>query len=307
MVDQTNSGGAKTVLVENNYFMDNRAPVGGAFGVLSNPVLFQNNVFTGNQAGSTGGALHVSNSVNLPVDHVAVIINNSFYDNNANQDGGAIFSSNNTMPLIFNSIFWCDSANTGQEIFTTTIDTVEIAYSNINPDYVNGNLYDGGGNINEDPLFEDLEWLTISENSPCVNTGTEEYICHCGNLNECPHYDIIGTYRPHAGYVDMGAYEVDFGTGIKPHAFQPAKDWHSVYPNPFTDQAVLSYELDTKTQVEINLYNSSGELIQTLLSELQDAGDHELQFNSGNLPAGVYFYRITTDSKQATGRMILMK
>ncbi len=109
------------------------------------------------------------------------------------------------------------------------------------------------------------------------------------------------------GYVDMGAYEFDFGTGIKPHAFQQATDWHSVYPNPFTDQAVLSYELDSKTKVEINLYNSSGELIQTLLSEQQEAGKQELQFSSGNLPVGIYFYRITTDSKQATGRMILMK
>ena len=70
---------------------------------------------------------------------------------------------------------------------------------------------------------------------------------------------------------------------------------------------MLSYELDSKTKVEINLYNSSGELIQTLLSEQQEAGNQELQFSSGNLPAGIYFYRITTDSKQATGRMILMK
>ena len=295
-----------TVLVENNYFINNVAPQGGAFCMLSNPVLLQNNVFTGNQATGSGGALYLDNNLNLQIEHLAILINNSFYDNDANGAGGAICSIK-AKPLIFNSVFWSDSANNGQEISVVINDTAEIAYSNINADYVYGYMYDGGGNINEDPLFEDLELLTISENSPCVNTGTEEYICHCGNLNECPHYDIIGTYRPHAGYVDMGAYEVDFGTGIKPYAFQQATDWHSVFPNPFTDQAKLNYELDGKTQVEINLYNSSGELIQTLLSEQQEAGKQELQFSPGNLPVGIYFYRITTDSKQATGRMILMK
>jgi predicted outer membrane repeat protein len=295
------------VFIENNYFLDNHASKGGAFVTLNNPVTLYNNVFSLNNSDDIGGAVYLTQNATSAIPHLVSFVNNSFYNNKASHNGGAIYS-NNARPLIFNSIFWADTAVLANEIYEQSSDTIEIGFSNIDPDLIQGGFFmDGGGNINEDPLFEDLELLTISENSPCVNTGTEEYICHCGDLNECPHYDIIGTYRPHAGFVDMGAYEVDFGTGIKPHAFQPNTDWHSVYPNPFTDQAVLSYELDSKTKVEINLYNSSGELIQTMLSEQQEAGKQELQFSSGNLPAGVYFYRIITDTKQATGRMILMK
>jgi hypothetical protein len=304
MIVQTNSS-TNTVLVENNYFINNKAPSGGAFCILSNPVLLQNNVFTDNQALNSGGALYLYNNLNLQIGHLATMINNSFYDNTAANLGGAIYSQH-TKPVIFNSIFLNDSANIGQEIFVMMNDTVEIAYSTINPNYVNGNLYDGGGNINEDPLFEDLELLTISENSPCINTGTAEYICHCNNLLTAPAYDIVGNLRPLNDYFEMGAYE-KLITAIDLLYSNATSNWHSVFPNPFTEQAMLSYELDGKTQVEINLYNGSGELIKTLFSEQQEAGKHELQSSSGNLPAGIYFYRITTDSKQATGRMILMK
>ncbi len=306
MVVQTNST-TNTVLVENNYFINNWAPSGGAFCMLNNPVLFQNNVFIGNHAANSGGALYLLNNLNLQFEHLATLINNSFYNNTASSLGGSIYSQL-AKPLIFNSIFWNDSANNGQEIYLyLSGDTLEIANSNIDFNHVNGNLYDGGGNIDEDPLFDDLELLTISESSPCVNSGIEEYYCHCGDLNECPHYDITGTYRPHGGFVDMGAYEVDFGTGTKESLTQKISAWHSVYPNPFTDQTKIRYELDRKTKVVINLYNSSGELFQTLLSEQKEAGNHELRFSSGIFPAGIYFYRISTDSKQATGRMILMK
>jgi hypothetical protein len=308
MLVQGNSA-TNTVLVENNYFINNWSPSGGGFSMLSNPVLLQNNVFIGNQSISTGGAVWLFDWLNLQFEHLAILINNSFYDNSTSNLGGAIYSEN-AKPLIFNSIFWNDSAASGSEIYSNLpTDTVEIGFSAIDLNAIQGEgfIIDGSGNINEDPLFEDLEWLTISEDSPCVNTGTGEYICHCGNLHAPPVYDILGNLRPLNDYFEMGAYEVLLPVGIHESFVRGLNDWHSVYPNPFTDQAKLIYELDNKTQVEINLYNGSGELIQTLLSEQQEAGNHELQFNSGNLPAGIYFYRITTDSKQSTGRMILMK
>jgi len=297
-----------TVLVENNYFINNWAPSGGGFSMLSNPVLLQNNVFIGNQAEIDGGAVWLLDWLNLQFEHLAILINNSFYNNEASSAGGAIWS-NNSKPLIFNSIFWNDSAASGSEIYSDLpTDTVEIGFSAIDLNAIQGGgfIIDGSGNINEDPLFEDLELLTLSSASPCINSGIDEYICHCGDLHLAPGYDILGNLRPLNDYYEMGAYEYPL-PGIGEPLTHKINDWHSVYPNPFNDQAKLSYELDTKIQVEINLYNSTGELIQTLLSEQQEAGKQELQFSSGNLPAGIYFYRITTDSKQATGRMILMK
>jgi hypothetical protein len=295
----------RLVVVENNYFINNASTYGGGLRDYNSKSLLQNNVFRGNHA-IYGGACCLYKEPLASVPHLTIFINNSFYGNKA-YAGGAIYS-NKTKPLIFNTIFWADSASIGQEIYSTLIDTIEIAFSNINPAFIAEAYYiDGSGNINENPLYDTIQQLTISPDSPCLNTGTEEYYCNCGIHYICPAYDIIGTYRPHGGFVDMGAYEVGFGTGIKQFIDPITSDWHSVYPNPFTNHAKLNYELDRQTHVEINLYNSSGELIQNMLSEQQEAGKQELQFISGNLPAGIYFYRITTKTRKATGRMILMK
>jgi hypothetical protein len=164
----------------------------------------------------------------------------------------------------------------------------------------------GEGIIFSDPIFDDLDLLTLSELSPCINKGTESFTCQCGTLLSCPEHDITGISRPQNGLVDMGAYEIVL-EGIWDHPLNNNGLRHTLNPNPFINQAKLSYELENNTQVEINLYDSSGDLIKTLFSAKQEAGKQELQLNLCNLPAGLYFYRITTETVQGTGRMILLK
>ena len=204
----SNNIGSGTVMVENNYFNDNSATTGGGFTTKNNPAVLQNNVFSGNSADQSGGALFLWNSTTPSTDHFAGLINNSFNGNTATNNGGAIYSLM-AKPLIFNSIFWNDSANNGQEIYLTSInDTVEIGFSNINLNAIQGGFtFDGSSNINEDPLFTNLELLTISGNSPCVNSGIEEYTCHYGDLHIAPAYDIASNPRPLNEDFDMGAYE----------------------------------------------------------------------------------------------------
>ncbi len=302
----TNDPNAGMVQIENNYFLNNHAKYGGAFATLCNPVTLQNNVFTSNESTHFGGAAYLNLNPTSNIPHLATFINNSFYQNISNQNGGAICSYH-ARPLIFNTIFRDDSAISSDEIYMEPSDTTEIGFSNIDPSLIEGGIFiDGGGNINEDPLFEDPELLTLTNESPCVNAGTAEYICHCNNLHLAPGYDILGNLRPLNGYFEMGAYE-KLITEINDPAANRNGDWHFVYPNPVTDQSKLSYELDNKTQVEISLYNSSGELIKTLLSETRDAGSHEIQIGLDGLPQGIYFYRITTETRQAAGRIILMR
>jgi hypothetical protein len=61
--------------------------------------------------------------------------------------------------------------------------------------------------------------------------------------------------------------------------------------------------------VEIILYNSNGLLIKTLLSAKQAKGIHTMEFNAGGLPAGIYFYRLSTDDYRltTTGKMVLVR
>jgi hypothetical protein len=79
------------------------------------------------------------------------------------------------------------------------------------------------------------------------------------------------------------------------------------YPNPFNNSTTIRYELPLSADVTIDIYDIAGRHIQTLLSEKQSAGYHELNWDSKSATSGIYFYKITADEFTDTRKMILMK
>jgi len=196
------------VTVSDNYFLDNESYNGGAMAIVSIPTIMENNVFQGNVATSRGAAIMMEKSIYCDYEHTAEIVNNSFAFNEATLKGGAIFA-NKAFPMIFNSIFYGNTAAEGPEIYINhPLDTMDLAYCDVDPAKIYGNIYDGGGNINIDPEFDDLVLLTLKSTSECINVGTQNYTCQCGDQHSCPQYDIEGINRPQGMGVEMGAYEM---------------------------------------------------------------------------------------------------
>ncbi len=154
-----------TVLVENNCFIDNVAEKGGAFLTIDVPVILQNNVFKENHAENYGGALYLWDYFDLP-GHLATLVNNTFSDNSALGSGGAVYSIA-ADPLIFNCIFWQDSSAFYNEIHNAS-GVVEIAYSDIDTNDIQGSRIIGPGVFHEDPLFADPQTLHPQVWGPCV-------------------------------------------------------------------------------------------------------------------------------------------
>lgn len=294
-----------TVMVENNYFADNEAMVGGAI-YASNPVILQNNVFRGNHATTKGGGIYIQRQVYPQgIPHVAVLMNNSFSGNKADQGGGAMVSYGNSKPLVFNSVFWNDSSSVGQEIYLTSdLDTLEIAYSDLDLSLVSGNINNGGNNFAGDPLFQDTVALTISDNSPCYNTGINEYTCGCGQSNASPVYDIDGIHRPMWGYWDIGAHEYQFPVIIENHKSQGDNLGCRIIPNPVINFADISYYLPKSSPVTITVYDSYGQMVAIPLNAIQKKGDQKVHWDSGILQSGVYFIRIEAAGKIGTGSLV---
>jgi hypothetical protein len=59
--------------------------------------------------------------------------------------------------------------------------------------------------------------------------------------------------------------------------------------------------------VVIKIYNSLGEQIIQLIDKEFEAGIHEVDFNSGNLPSGVYYYTISAGKFRSAKKMIIVK
>ncbi|MGB0984384.1 MAG: T9SS type A sorting domain-containing protein, partial [Saprospiraceae bacterium] len=83
------------------------------------------------------------------------------------------------------------------------------------------------------------------------------------------------------------------------------------FPNPFSNQMTIEYDLPSTSQVAIQMYNSLGQEIATLVNESQQEGTHRAIWNADNKAAGVYFYTITvtegTNSYKKTKQVILVK
>ena len=79
------------------------------------------------------------------------------------------------------------------------------------------------------------------------------------------------------------------------------------YPNPFNPVTTIDYSIPSKGDVKINIYNSLGEKIKTLVDEFKSAGSHEIIFNASSLTSGVYYYKIETKGFSATKKMVLLK
>jgi hypothetical protein len=87
------------------------------------------------------------------------------------------------------------------------------------------------------------------------------------------------------------------------------------YPNPFKEKTKIKYCVPFKTRIIITVFNSKRDFLKKILDKEQAAGTFEVEFDRGNLPEGIYFYRLQTEtltlntekSFSETKEMVLVK
>lgn len=79
------------------------------------------------------------------------------------------------------------------------------------------------------------------------------------------------------------------------------------YPNPFNSSTQIKFYLQDPNDVNIEVYNTLGKRIKTLLKKRLNAGHHEVIFKAQDLSSGIYFYRIQAGAFQDVKQMILIK
>jgi len=79
------------------------------------------------------------------------------------------------------------------------------------------------------------------------------------------------------------------------------------YPNPFNPTTTIGFSLPEASDVRIEVYNILGQRVGVLLDEFRDAGYHSVIWDAGNVPSGVYFYRIITRDFVDSRKMRLLK
>ncbi|VAX28050.1 5'-Nucleotidase domain protein [hydrothermal vent metagenome] len=100
------------------------------------------------------------------------------------------------------------------------------------------------------------------------------------------------------------------------------------YPNPFNPSTTIKYtlprhggqanverdlsrfngsELKSALQVTLKIYDILGREVATLVNKGQKPGNYEVQWNAGDNPSGIYFYRLQSGNFTDTKKLILLR
>jgi serine protease len=80
-----------------------------------------------------------------------------------------------------------------------------------------------------------------------------------------------------------------------------------VYPNPMKTTAIIRYNLKEDSQVTLEIFNSTGQKIMQPVNRNQIKGEHCQPLNAGGLPAGFYYYSLSSGKQTSVGKIIVMK
>lgn len=157
---------------------------------------------------------------------------------------------------------------------------------------VNGDSCDAYYNIFLDPRMVNLGEgnYHLTENSPCINAGVDVGL-------------LFGGRAP-----DIGAFEFDLVKLTDERILQPDKlTLFPNYPNPFNSQTRIRFTLPQKSQARVVVYDIQGRLLNVLLDDHLDSGQHTVTFNAGALASGVYLVRLETQGETRTNLIHLLK
>lgn len=82
---------------------------------------------------------------------------------------------------------------------------------------------------------------------------------------------------------------------------------HPAFPNPFTDQTVIAFELPQSGQVTLEILDLTGRRVAILVDEVMASGRHEVTWDARGLAGGTYFYRLRTGDYSQTLRTVLVR
>jgi len=152
--------------------------------------------------------------------------------------------------------------------------------------------------------LKNQEWVTIG------------FVQGKGTTTEIQNYNYVDDYSllPYEGTVLYRLKQIDYNGSYEYSeqlavnlTFIPSDYYVSQnYPNPFNPSTTIKYTLPVESFVKINIYNALGEIIEELVSKVQNSGNYEVTWNAQNYSSGIYYYSFdvnSTDGSQSHREM----
>jgi len=79
------------------------------------------------------------------------------------------------------------------------------------------------------------------------------------------------------------------------------------YPNPFNPTTTISFTLPVKSFVTLEILDSLGQEVSTLISQEMPPGIYSRQWNAEGLASGIYFFQLKAGSYIETKKLVLIR
>ena len=213
-------------------------------------------------------------------------------------------------------IFDNEGANHWQNGFDATILTLDFSAIPVPVELVSFNANTNNGIVN-------LQWITATE----LNNQAFEVQRKFGSNN----FVTVGSVTGHGTTTSPNQYaftdkllnagkyiyrlkQIDFDASFAYSSevnvdvnFASEYSLEQNYPNPFNPSTKISFSVPQSNFVSIDVFNSIGQKIATLVNEQMNAGNYSVNFNAANITSGIYFYKMTAGNFTEIRKMILVK
>jgi hypothetical protein len=214
---------------------------------------------------------------------------------------------------------WTDSG-----IFIATGDTIFLhgfgAYSPVSSGYVWADMSAApeglGWDVHTLPGFPYNRIIArIGENDTLFASGNHFFISKVnGNLFFTTN-DWKGTYSDNRGTVIVfvrHAKNKNTTTIMNKGHLSIESQLQQNYPNPFNPYTIIDYSVQKAGVVRLEIYNSLGQHVRTLVDDEKNIGEYSVIWNGKNnknetVSNGTYFYRIRVGDTVTEKKMLLLK
>jgi hypothetical protein len=160
-------------------------------------------------------------------------------------------------------------------------------------------------------IDEGYQAVLLIENAPPWNNNTP--------------YGYVANPYYHTSYDSIGTVNMELTAKVTQLSLVTAASFASVlsdaeeidlpkefilaqnYPNPFNPRTTIQFNLPSKNEVQLKVYDILGKEVAVLINEELNEGTHKAEFNASGLSSGMYIYQLITPEFTESKKMVVLK
>lgn len=163
--------------------------------------------------------------------------------------------------------------------------------------------FNSAGNL----LFAKVSSGTGESRGDAITLDNNGNLFVSGNLSNTVNFDTISVTGTQGVNAFISKLSIPLTSVNQNQNLIPSDYSLSNYPNPFNPETKISFEIPEENLISLNIYNSLGELVATLINSRLNSGKYSYDWNAASYPSGVYFYTLQSGDFRITSKMVLLK